>query len=198
MEKIWGQVEEFRAKYESTRDGHLPVDVFSLVEIDLRLNIIPFPGLTERFKVWAALRADFSGIYVDQETHYDLEAGEEWKLKRLRFSLAHELGHFVLHRKLPQEKHFSGLTEFANWTRSYEGKRDRIEREADEFAGRLLVPLDRLTQYYDDFMSSEFAASVHLTLKARELFAEHVANKFGVNRQVIEIRLDREGLWPAN
>jgi hypothetical protein len=32
----------------------------------------------------------------------------------------------------------------------------------------------------------------------RHLFAESVAPEFGVNSQVIEVRLDREGIWPAS
>lgn len=31
----------------------------------------------------------------------------------------------------------------------------------------------------------------------RGRFAEQIASRFGVNAQVIEIRFDREGIWPA-
>lgn len=195
MEKIWGQVEEFRAKYESTRDGHLPVDVFSLVEIDLRLDIIPFPDLTLKFQVWAALRADFTGIYVDEETYRDFESGADWKLKRLRFSLAHELGHFVLHRAIPQASHFASLPDFAKWTQGYGGQKYTIEQEANEFAGRLLVPVERLVAYHADFVGK---LDPRVRQMLRDPFSEHAASKFGVNSQVISVRLDREGLWPAD
>ncbi len=36
-----------------------------------------------------------------------------------------------------------------------------------------------------------------LTSKLRDKFAERIAPRFGVNSQVIGIRLDRDGVWPA-
>jgi hypothetical protein len=194
MEKVWQQVEEFRSKHESTKTGELPVDVFSLVELDLRLDVIPFDDLTAKFQVEAALRADFTGIYVDAETYHDFESGADWKLKRLRFSLAHELGHYVLHRQVPQTKHFATLLDFANWTQNYGGQKYTLEQEANEFAGRLLVPVQRLKDYYVEF-TSKMDASLLSFLRAP--FAEHAATKFGVNSQVVSVRLDREGIWPA-
>ena len=44
--------------------------------------------------------SDFTGIYVDSETYELIDRAPEWKLNRLRFSLAHEIGHLFLHREL--------------------------------------------------------------------------------------------------
>lgn len=52
---------------------------------------------------------------------------------RQRFTIAHELGHFVLHRKEQQE--FRDVI----FTRRTIG-RDNMEREADAFAAQLLMP----------------------------------------------------------
>ena len=117
MEHVWQAVESLRREHESLRTGHLPVDVFSLVELDLKLDVIPFDDLAAKYKVEAALKVDGTGIYVDAETYVLLEKGPVWKLKRLRFSLAHEVGHYVLHRDLPQPQHFASLPDFARWTK---------------------------------------------------------------------------------
>jgi len=201
MEKVWNAVETLRRNHESLRHGDLPVDVFSLVEIDLRLNVIPFDDLLRKYDVEAALRADFTGIYVDAETYVFLDTGPEWKLNRLRFSLGHEVGHFVLHRDLPQPRNFASLPDFARWTRNFdlphEGLKYSAEQEANEFAGRLLVPVERLRDFYDEFRTQAAGLFPVLYPSLREAFASNAASKFGVNKQVIEVRLDREGIWPA-
>jgi len=73
--------------------------VLILAEIDLKLDITPFDGLFEKYDVDAAVTQDLSGIYVDREAYVLLEKGTIWQQYRLRFSVAHELGHYVLHRK---------------------------------------------------------------------------------------------------
>jgi len=44
-ESVWEQVEAFRAQYLTGELAHLPVDVFTLVELKLRLDVIPFDDL---------------------------------------------------------------------------------------------------------------------------------------------------------
>ena len=173
------------------------MDVFSVVELDLRLDIIPFHDLLAKYQVEAALRADFTGIYVDAETYIYLEAGPLWKLKRLRFSLAHELGHFILHRGVPQAAAFASLPDFARWSKDYAGKKYTLEQEANEFAGRLLVPENRLNEFFAEFERSAQDIFGDLSSDLRNPFCERAAQKFGVNAQVIGVRLDREGIWPA-
>lgn len=80
-----------------------------------------------------------------------MEKGPEWKLSRLRFTVAHELAHYFLHRELPQAAAFASLPDFARWTASYGGRKYSVEQEANEFAGRLLVPETRLASLFDGF-----------------------------------------------
>src|SRR6266849_8127705 len=75
-----------------------------------------------------------------------------------------------------------------------------IEQEANEFAGRLLVPESRLRACFDEYapqmerLFPNFMASGQI----RDNFAQRIAPRFGVNSQVIAIRLDRDSLWPAS
>ncbi|MGE3109309.1 MAG: ImmA/IrrE family metallo-endopeptidase [Phycisphaerales bacterium] len=57
--------------------------------------------------------------------------------ERWRFTLAHELGHLVLHGKVADE--------FRDGARLEELVEARVEREANRFAGALLAPLPALT-----------------------------------------------------
>jgi hypothetical protein len=201
MEEIWEIVEGLRQKYPALRDVHLPVDILSLVEIDFKLDVIPFHDLTNKYDVEAALRADFTGIYVDAETYEYLERGPLWKLNRLRFSLAHELGHFVMHQDLPQAKNFASLPDFARWVENFDDasprKKRRAEWEANEFAGRLLVPVERLQEFYEEFKTSMASMFPTMSFSLRKPFCDRASGKFGVHSDVISIRLDCEGIWPA-
>ncbi len=199
MEHVWKKIEELRTQYELLREDRTPLDVFTFFEVDLRLDPIPFDDLTAKYRIEAAITADFTGIYLDAEQYALMERGPEWKLSRLRFTVAHELAHFFLHRELPQKENFASLPDFARWTESYGGRKYTIEQEANEFAGRLLVPESRLRVMFDEF-AAEAERLVPNFMQGnalREKFAERVAPRFGVNAQVIAIRLDRDGIWPA-
>lgn len=199
MEHIWQKIDELRQQWEILRDDQTPIDVFTFFEIDLGLNAIPFDDLTAKYRVEAAITADFTGIYLDAEQYALMERGPHWKLNRLRFTIAHEVAHFILHRDLPQPENFASLPDFAKWTESYCGEKYTVEQEANEFAGRLLVPGNRLKECFEEFAPQiekivpDFMTSDSL----RDKFAEQIAPKFGVNSQVIGVRLERDGVWPA-
>ncbi len=198
-EGVWEKVEAFRKEYLSGELSLLPVDVFSLVELKLKLDVIPFDDLFAKYDSDAAIIQDFTGIYVDAEAYVLWEKGPVWKQNRLRFSVAHELGHYVLHRELAAKLHFQSVEEFALWTRSHGGQKYTVEQAANEFAGRLLVPVERLQELFDEFAAAFDAKMPHWRSSEgmRTAFAETVAPRFGVNAQVIAVRLDREGIWLA-
>ena len=85
------------------------------------LEVIPFDDLFAKYDSDAAITQDFTGIYVDTEAYVFWEKGPVWKQNRLRFSVAHELGHYVLHREVATRARFESLDAFAHWTRSHGG-----------------------------------------------------------------------------
>lgn len=198
-EEVWEAVEQFRRQYLVGELAHLPVDVFTLAELEFKLDIIPFDDLYEKYEVDAALMQDFSGIYVDAEAYIIWENGPRWKQRRLRFSVAHELGHFVLHREIAAGLSFKTYDDFAVWTKGNHGQQYTLEQTANEFAGRLLVPVGRLQAAFEVF--SEAAKNVipnwYSSTEMRHSFAEKLRDQFEVNTPVIETRLEREGIWPA-
>jgi Zn-dependent peptidase ImmA (M78 family) len=197
---VWDQVEAFRRQYLVRELAHLPVDVFTLAEIELQLDIIPFDDLYEKYERDAALIQDFSGLYVDAEAYIIWEKGPRWKQRRLRFSVAHELGHFVLHREIAAGIEFKTFDDFARWTNGNQGQQYTIEQEANEFAGRLLVPPARLQAAFDQFAHSvkNILPNWFSSPDLRHSFADGARGTFEVNTQVIETRLDREAIWPAS
>lgn len=177
----------------------LPVDVFSLVELQLRLDVIPFDDLQAKYRIDAALTRDFTGMYVDAESYVFWERGPIWKQNRLRFTVAHEIGHWVLHRDYAAQVQVSSFDQFARHFKGDDPSRYWLEQEANEFAGRLLVPVERLRELFDQF-ARQIGGIMPNWLQSEDLrgkFAEQVAPRFGVHAQSILTRLDREGLWPA-
>lgn len=199
MEQVWRKIEELRAEFDLLKEDRTPIDVFTFLEVDLGLDPIPFDDLTAKYRVEAAIKADFSGIYLDAEQYALMEKGPEWKLNRLRFTVAHELAHFFLHRDLPQAADFATMTDFARWTANYGGRKYTTEQEANEFAGRLLVPEQRLAALFDEFapQAEQLVPNFMQSGPLRDKFAERIAPRFGVNPQVVTIRLDRDGIWSA-
>ena len=197
--KVWEAVEAFRRQHLAQAGGTLPVDVFSLVELQLRLDVIPFDDLLAKYRIDAALTQDFTGVYVDAESYVLWERGPVWKQNRLRFTVAHEIGHWVLHRDYAAKIKFSSFDHFARHFKGDDPARYWLEQEANEFAGKLLVPVERLRELFDQF-ARQIGAIMPDWLRSEDLrtkFADQVAPKFGVHSQAILTRLDREGLWPS-
>lgn len=90
---IWTEADKFREKFWSGKN--LPVDMELIIEMELGLTIEPITDLQRELDVDAFLKRDFSGIVVDLECFMD----ERFR-NRFRFSLAHEIGHLILHRNL--------------------------------------------------------------------------------------------------
>jgi len=196
-EDIHAWADDFRAMFSSASAP--PIDVIYIAEIELGLEIIPTPHLFSKIGMDAALAPDLKTVYVDEESYLKWEAGQHWIEKRLRFSFAHELGHRVLHGDLITASKFQTLEDFKRWAGSAENYR-RVEYQADEFAGRLLVPIDILKTEYDRYQAE--AEKYDLNWRGIEGIREHMAKKiaprFGVNHQVIEVRFDHESIWPVN
>ena len=197
--QVWQATEEFRNRNLHGKLSYLPIDVVSLVELELRLDLIPFDDLHARFQCDAALMADFSGIYVDAEAYLLIDDQRAWKLNRLRFSIAHELGHFVMHQEYFMEHGFNDANKFISWTHDYGGQKYTLEQQANEFAGRLLVPHDALQKKYEeieDHFTNSFPDDWRQDSHIRQKAAERIAPIFGVHSQTIETRFSREEIWP--
>lgn len=200
-EEIWNVVEDLRSKHVMLSGKHLPMDLISFVELDLRMDLIPYDSLKANFGADAAILADFSGIYIDGEIFERIDVIRGSPLNRLRFSIAHELGHLFLHRDAFESAGIDSLDHLLEWLNEHNGCKYEFEREANEFAGRLLVPVDVLRECYDRMlptMDAQYGRHVWVSnAEIRGKTAELIAPRFGVHPIAIETRFDREGIWPS-
>lgn len=194
-DQIWQAAENFRNKFwpEST----LPVDIERIVERRLKLNIEPEHGLLSEIDIDAYLRTDLTGIVVD----YDCYMNEKF-MNRLRFSFAHELGHLFLHKDIYST---FAIDDPMAWKDFMLNIPDReygfFEYQANEFAGRVLVPRERLVAELETCLQKVQEVGL-LDLVATDPDAllssigPTLCRPFGVSYIVIERRVEREELWP--
>lgn len=196
-ETIWRAADDFRATKEFCGHATPPIDVFYLVDVIMRFDVIDIPDLFSDLRMDAAIVSTERTIYVDRDAMQGWDRRDRWVEKRLRFSVAHELGHFILHRDYLADIHFSNFNQFKRLISDHR-RNNRWEDQADEFAGRFLVPPDILRDEYDRFQQRMAAAdpSWSEVEGMRSHVAKKLAPRFGVNYQVIETRFDHERIWP--
>jgi len=137
-DELWAAADRFRVSVLD-EGSEPPIDVIYIVDVMLKQDIVPLPGLFAEQRMDAALMPDLCGFYVDEGSLTAWEAGSKWVENRLRFSFAHELGHYVLHRDIIAERKFNSFDNFKRWAGSAHDL-ESAEYQANEFAGRLLVP----------------------------------------------------------
>ncbi|MFN3699253.1 MAG: ImmA/IrrE family metallo-endopeptidase [Dictyoglomus sp.] len=105
------------------------------------------------------LSSQISGILYKRNNKHVIIINKNDAITRQRFTLAHEIGHFLLHT--PKEAIYSDYPKFQNL---------QIEREANIFAASLLIP---------DFILEEYL----------NYSVEKISQIFFVSKKVAEIRL---------
>ena len=173
----------------------IPVPIEEIVEFQYRIDIIPVPGLQDAFEVDGFISSDLKTITVDAFVY-------EHRPGRYRFTLAHELAHAVLHRRLYQAHRFRRVEDWRRFQQEMDEEDRRwLEWQAYAFAGLVLVPAEQLQIEYQKAV--RMAGRVRLSLQkagevARSYVADWLARRFDVSPQVIEKRLDKDELWPQS
>lgn len=90
-------------------DDSIPVKIEEIIDLGLKLEVIPRRGLKQDCDVDALIASNWKSIYVDHDCYMD-----DRYLNRLRFSLAHEMGHFVLHKELYESFAIDDYEDFYN------------------------------------------------------------------------------------
>ena len=153
-------------------------------------------GLREQLDIDALLMGDLKSVLVDKRAF--MSPRLEY---RLRFSVAHEIGHLVLHRDIYAGLHHATAVEWFDYISAIpDVEYGWVEWQAYEFAGRLLVPPELLRAAFQTAIQTAQAAGYSDWLAADEAALDYIATriapKFGVSTEVIAKRLRVEKLWP--
>lgn len=171
----------------------IPIPVEEIVELKLGISIVPVMGLKTNDDVDAFLSHDFTELYID---HWQYMGATN----RCRFTLAHELGHFVLHREVVAQ-----ITSLEQWKKFILGEglgRAAYEIHADNFSGCLLMPREEVSAEYllqrataaEKFEKAGMKITDEQTLIS--FIANEIAKKFNVSEKAAEIRLSKIFLKP--
>lgn len=123
-------------------------------------------------RVSRAPSQDFSGLIIRKDGHALIGVNSNEPLVRQRFTVAHELGHFVLH---PQQDAF---VDFRKETKRGE-PRDPKERHADMFAAALLMPRKSLLRDFKRLAKDGYSDEV----------ADTLARQYNVSADAMRYRL---------
>jgi len=171
----------------------LPVEVEIIIG-RLGLDVVPVPSLP-KFEAWLSL--DMKNIYVNASTYSDYRYEN-----RLRFSLAHELGHFMLHRDIISKMNFDSAASYYNFHVNIpDSEYSWFEYQANEFAGRLLVPPGFLNEKVQEALDKIIKEGLteRFNMNPDEMLSAvspSISRIFGVSDNVITIRIEREKFWP--
>ena len=192
-ETCWLEADAFRERYWPTNKA--PVDVLKIAEHKLDLEIETLAGLREDCDADALLSLDRTALTVDLTEYM-----EDRFYNKLRFSVAHELGHYVLHTQVYDGVDLKTPREWIEFVLALpDDQYGFLEYHANEFAGRLLVPKDQLIEEFEKAITKAETAGFPREKLNDALIgsvAHEVAKAFEVSPDVIERRLYKGGIWP--
>lgn len=184
------EADAFLDRYHSS--GEMPVPIEEIVEFDLNMQLIPMVGLKSEIGVEAFLTNDMASIYIDE---YVLQ----FATSRARFSLAHEIAHWWLHAPLYTSTRISSVSDWKALVERIDADAYRwFEWQANNLAGLILVPSESLAKLFNTKVSEAARLGVYRrqmeAYPARAALVRFLAQCFAVSEQVVEIRLEKDGL----
>ena len=148
--------------------SYAPVDVYQCAKY-LGVDVQP-----------VSLKEDISGLFVIKDKMAYIRYNENEKNKqRQRFTIAHELGHFVLHKNIPLFIDKGEKLMYRD-TASTTGELQK-EREANAFAASLLMPKFLIEKKI-------------LNIPQNKNIVDYLAEKFNVSDQAMNFRLSNLGM----
>lgn len=230
-DEIEKEAELLLAEYTETTGAPIkllvPVEEITTYHLALRLGFanlhetLRIPMLRDKPDILGAIWVDTEAVLIDRSLepkHNPSMAG------RYRFSVAHEIGHWRLHRSYvakdaKQASLFDGSPEPTVICRSSQAK-EPIEWQADYFSSCLLMPRHRVQEEWQEFLGrtrplclSDLQPNERVMMRAQtkiyeqgrsetgavddalfEEVAKPLARRFGVSAPAMRIRLEKLGL----
>lgn len=155
------------------------------------LNIVPVYNLYRDYGLSGYLIRDRTAIHVDQFQSDNYE-------EKYRFTLAHEIGHYVLHKSRYEDLPFHSPDEYIKWKISLPpNDLEWFEKHGDWFAEQVLIPTIRLEEICVEVIEKHKATFSKLRSIPEDIWSfisNEIAQYFEVNPPVAEIRIRRENI----
>lgn len=181
--EIWEAARDFLERHHPPGDAPVPIE--EIVEFDLGLELIPL----DSYGVDAFLTSSLRHIYADEYTMVNVP-------DRFRFSLAHEIGHYVLHRGLYEEVSIERPLDWRQVQSDLGDNYTWVERQANSFAGLVLIPpyllREQVTLQENRARAASYPPQMLWEGQGYDRLLHTLAEKFSVSRQPVEIRLSKD------
>lgn len=147
-----------------------------LTKFGIRQAPIPIEEIAASFKIKISYASsdDYSGILIRKENSALMGINSNEPETRRRFSIAHELGHYILGRKPVSIDYRS-----SNYI-----EKPEEEKFADQFAANMLMPRRILTMDFEQIQKGNFSQENLIEL----------AKKYKVSTEAMKFRLANIGL----
>lgn len=173
------QALNFLKKYHAS--GEIPVPIDEIIEFGLKIDIVPTPALMEMTSVDAVTSCDLKQINIDKNQF-------ERKPTRARFTLAHELGHIVLHQDFITSPSFKDEVAWKKFALDSMHE-DPRETQANLFASFVLIPTASLKSEFESATIRFQSRKKTLEQMPAAAMAKKLALKFNVSEDAMKIRL---------
>lgn len=131
----------FLHKYNPSYDYPIPIEEIADQRLDI--HVFPIQHLEKLMGIDGSITKDFKTIEIDEYVYIS-------QYDRARFTIAHEIGHFELHRELFDEKLVDSVETFIEYQNSMSVQDwGSLEKQAFVFAQEVLMPRDIFTQEMD-------------------------------------------------
>jgi len=188
------QAEQFAEGFLETHhpSRSLPVPIDLLAEKAGNLDIVPCTGVDDVVDGHGFLSSDLNTIYIDWHVYHHKVP------HRYRSTVAHELGHLVMHAAVYRGLHIESLDEHLEFIRAIDADAlSWLETHADWFMGFVLVPRAQLRRLLDEKLAALAAAGYQpaaLNPAVADRVARSLAQDFCVSPRMIKTRLRQDKL----
>jgi Zn-dependent peptidase ImmA (M78 family) len=205
-------LERYDKEHEPIRKPPVPVDEIPEMVLKVRLEFDDLRKLLGRKDAIGATWFETSEIYIDQSLD---PTDHPRKRGRYRFTVGHEIGHWVLHRRFVPDRAsqldlFEGRTPEPSILCRESSKREPAEWQADRFASFLLMPKHLVVEAwrahrgrdpwvfdlpkYRAAVANGFTDTYDTVAKTMmNHIAEDLAGDFAVSVEAMRIRLENLG-----
>ncbi len=143
-EVIWQKAEEFLSRYNP--EPKIPVPIEEIIEFDFQIRIRTIPNLASIVEVEGFTSSDLKCIYIDEGVFLRVPT-------RYRFTLAHEMGHIILHRRIFERVKIDSIDSWMDFYDTLGPQRNAWELQAYDFAGLILVPRSDLKRRVQEILN---------------------------------------------
>lgn len=144
------------------------------------------PGLHQVAEVDGFITSNLKTIYIEEKL---ISADKPF---RYYFTLAHEIGHLILHKYIYKQAPFNNIEEYREFRKNFTANQQRrIEMQANIFAGLVLIPQEHIVKDYNEALNSISGIKIKFDRdKLNSAIAGNLHTKYCVSKEAMKIRLD--------